>query len=169
MNFSSWAYKSLTKKLSRTKITAQLSHSSDVTTACLGLEAMAVSVHRAESFARPWGTNSFHWPDIRSTAIKYNPNHLPWPQLKSCSTNSCKCVTGNTGVLSHRLVHVLPWKSRGLSTRRTATAQGPRSNTALPVPLSNLLSVPSYKHPHLCELHPPQACVGFTAHAVLWV
>lgn len=39
---------------------------------------------RAESFARPSGTNIFHQPDIRSTAIKHNGNHLSWLGLKLC-------------------------------------------------------------------------------------
>lgn len=88
MNFSSWAYKSFTRKLSRTKITVQLSHSCDVTTACLGLEATATWVRRNASSARPSGTNSLHQPDVRSTTISYNVNHLPWPKLKSYNTSS---------------------------------------------------------------------------------
>lgn len=39
---------------------------------------------RAEGPARPSGTELSHLPDIRSTTIKYNMNHLPWPGLKSC-------------------------------------------------------------------------------------
>lgn len=132
MNFSSWAYKSFTRKLSRTKIIVQLSHSCDVTTACLGLEATATWVRRNASSARPSGTNSLHQPDVRPTTISYNVNHLPWPKLKSYNTSSYKCVTGNAGLLSQWGVHDC--------TRPSAPAvgtwgplhqpEGPRSDTA---------------------------------------
>lgn len=94
--------------MSRTQVTAQLPHSSTVTTLGSRLEATAVSVCRARSSARPSGTNIFHQPDIRSTTVKHNRNRLPWPQLKSDKQLQLRSTDQSTCGLAHRRTATSP-------------------------------------------------------------
>ena len=81
--FSGRAYKPFTEKLSRAGTAFPSAHSSDVS---------------AERARRPDRQElSSPSPDIRSTTIKHNTNHLPWPGLNSCAYKQLQIRPGRLG------------------------------------------------------------------------
>lgn len=115
--FSSWVYKSLTEKLSRTKIMVQLSHSYSVTTVCSGPEATAMSVCRPESFARPSGTNI-----LASQILDQQPLNIIWTIFHGQGSRD-EIQTVALPLCVHVLHKVLKTPGRNLRAMQRAAAE----------------------------------------------